>query len=376
MGGGGGLSVGSPPIAQEEEPLKRASITALAAALTALLALPLSASAQQSSYDESKAEYDQEVGFSDQSVRVFDDPAFQRLQIRRTRLIVPWNVMSNPQEKAKATQYVQRSVAEGNLVLLHLGDETPGIATDENPLPSEKEFEDALDELVPYFFGLGVTEFGVWNEANHRSQPTDKRPDRAAEYFMEAYRAIHLDSGLGCEYPKCRIVALDVLDEGDAEEYIEDFYGRLNSTYDRRGRTVGIHSYSSVNRFRNKQVSEMIDAFRDEVREPNIWVTETGGLVAFGSPDGAFPCDPNNPASVDRAEERQDKAIRWMFQQMRTYDDDLDRLYFYNWFGQDCKQGSRDGEPFNAFDSGIVEADGSPRDGYYEFLRKARDYRR
>lgn len=356
--------------------MKRVPIPALVVALTALLALPLSASAQQSSYDESKAEYDQEVGFGDQSVRIFDEKPFQRLQIRRTRLIIPWNVMDDQAELLEATQYVQRSVAEGNLVLLHLGDETPGNATDKNPLPSPEKYEKQMDRLVPYFFDLGVREFGVWNEANHRSQPTDKAPRRAAEYFMEMWRAVHLKSGLGCEYPKCRVVALDVLDEGDAEDYIEDFYARLNNTYDQRGRTVGIHNYSSVNRFRNKQVSEMIDAFRDEIREPNIWVTEVGGLVAFGSPDGAFPCDPNDPASVARAEEHQDKAIKWMFQQMRTYEDDLDRLYFYNWFGQDCKQGTRNGEPFNAFDSGIVEADGSPRDGYYEFLRKARDYRR
>lgn len=355
--------------------MKRVSILALTAAVSALLALPLSASAD-SKYDESKAEYDQEVGFSDQSIRIFDDPAFQRLEIRRTRLIVPWNVMEDGEELEKATDYVQRSVAEGNLVLLHLGDETPGNATDENPLPSPKEFEDALDALVPYFYDLGVREFGVWNEANHRSQPTDKRPDRAAELFIEAYRAIHLKSGIGCEYPRCRIVALDVLDEGDAEEYIDEFYDRLTNTYDDRAETVGMHNYSTVNRFRNKQVSEIIDAFRQENRGIDIWATEVGGLMAFGSPDGSFPCDPDDPESVARAEERQDKAIRWMFQQMRTYDRYLDRLYFYNWFGQDCRSGTRNGEPFNVFDSGIVESDGTPRDGYYEFLRKARDYRR
>lgn len=356
--------------------MKRVPIPALVVALTALLALPLSASAQQSSYDESEAKYDQEVGFGDQSVRIFDEEPFQRLQIRRTRLIIPWNVMDDQAELLKATQYVQRSVAEGNLVLLHLGDATPGNATDENQLPSRAKYEDALNELVPYFFDLGVREFGVWNEANHRSQPTDKRPDRAAEYFMEAYRAIHLESGIGCEFPKCRIVALDALDEGDAEEYIEEFYDRLSNAYDNRAETVGIHNYSAVNRFDNRQIGEMIRAYRRENSGIDIWATEVGGLVAFGSPEGSFPCDPNSPASVARAEERQDKAIAFMFQQMRVYDRYLDRLYFYNWFGQDCKRGTRNGEPFNAFDAGIVEADGSPREGYYEFLRRARDYRR
>ncbi len=355
--------------------MSRTLTLALAAALTALLALPLAASAAHR-YDESKARYDQEVGFSDQSARIFDDPAFQRLAIRRTRLIVPWNVMDDPQELAKATQYVRRSTADGDLVLLHLGDETPGNAVDDNPLPSRKRFAKAMDELVPYFHSLGVREFGVWNEANHKSQPTDKRPDRAAEYFMEAYRAIHLKSGIGCKFPKCRIVALDALDEGDATSYIRKFYRRLNNTYDNRAETVGIHNYSAVNRFSNRVVGQMIGAFRRENRGIDIWATEVGGLVAFGSRNGSFACNPNDPDSIERAEARQDRAIRFMFKQMRTFSRHLDRLYFYNWFGNDCRYDQSRGEDFNLFDAGIVESDGDPRDGYYEFQRRARDFRR
>lgn len=355
--------------------MPRLRILALVAALTVLAALPSSASAR-SDYDEDKAQYDQEVGFGDQSIAIFDQEPFQRLAIRRTRLIVAWNIMNDQQKLLEATHYVRRSAAEGNLVLLHLGDKTPGNATDENPLPSAKRYADHLDRLVPYFHELGVREFGVWNEANHHSQPTDRKPRRAAELFMEMWRAVHLKSGQGCRYPKCRVVALDVLDEGGAEDYIDEFYDRLNRTYDERSRTVGIHTYSSVNRLRNKQVSEMISALRSNVRQPNIWVTEVGGLLAFGSPNGPYPCDPDDPESVARAEERQAEAIRWMFQQMRTYHRYLDRLYFYNWFGQDCRRGTRNGKPFNAFDSGIARSDGTPRDGYYEFQRKARDYRR
>lgn len=355
--------------------MSRTLTLALAAALTALLALPLAASAA-SPYNERKARYDQEVGFSDQSARIFDDPAFQRLQIRRTRLIVPWNVMDNPQELAKATQYVRRSTADGDLVLLHLGDVSPGNAVDKNPLPSRKQYRNMMDRLVPYFFNLGVREFGVWNEANHKSQPTDRRPDRAAEYFMEAYRAVHLKSGIGCRFPRCRIVALDALDEGDAVRYIDRFYRRLNNTYDNRAETVGIHNYSAVNRFSNRLVGRMIGAFRSENRGIDIWATEVGGLVAFGSSRGSFACNPNSPRSIARAEARQERAIKFMFGQMRTFKRHLDRLYFYNWFGNDCRYDQSRGEDFNLFDAGIVESDGDPRDGYYEFQRRARDFRR
>jgi hypothetical protein len=349
-----------------------ALIAAVAAALAALAALPAVAPAE---YDEKKARYDQEVGFGDQSVRIFDDPSFQRLAVKRTRLVVPWNVMDQPDELARATAYVRRAQQDEGLVLLHLTDATRGVEA--GPLPSRGRYEDALEELVPYFLGLGVREFGVWNEANHRSQPIDKRPERAAEFFIEMYREVHLEQR--CRFPRCRIVALDVLDEGDAEEYIDEFYDRLSSTYDDRAETVGVHNYSSVNRFRNKQLSEMITAFRRENRGIDIWITEVGGLVAFGSEKGDFSCDPESESSVRRGEAHQDKAIRWMFRQMRTYRRYLDRLYFYNWFGTDCQYDANRSEPdstFNLFDAGIVESDGDPRDGYYEFLRKARDYRR
>lgn len=347
-------------------PLKILLITALAT----LVSLPAGAIA---AYDEDKAEYDQEVGFGDQSIRIFDDPAFKRLAVKRTRLIVPWNVMDQPDELRWATAYVRRAQQDDGLVLLHLSDATRSVEPAE--LPSQKEYADALEKLVPYFHELGVREFGVWNEANHRSQPVDKRPDRAAEFFIEMYRAVHFDQD--CEFPRCRIVALDVLDEGDAEEYVGEFYDRLTDRYDDRAETVGIHNYSSVNRFRNKQVSELIRAFRKENRGIDIWITEVGGLVAFGSSD--FACDPDSDRSVAAGERHQDRAIRWMFRQMRTYDRYLDRLYFYNWYGTDCRYDPSRGGPnqrFNLFDAGIVESDGTPRDGYYEFLRRARDYRR
>ena len=72
-------------------------------------------------------------------------------------------------------------------------------------LPSAATYRREVGRLVRTLRPLGVREWGVWNEANHPSQPTWRHPERAAAYFT-AMRSI-------CR--GCTIVALDVLDLSD-----------------------------------------------------------------------------------------------------------------------------------------------------------------
>ena len=57
-------------------------------------------------------------------------------------------------------------------------------------LPSVAQYKSKVGRLVTYFRGLGVREFGTWNEANHASQPTYRSPTRAAQFFREMYRMV------------------------------------------------------------------------------------------------------------------------------------------------------------------------------------------
>jgi hypothetical protein len=49
-----------------------------------------------------------------------------------------------------------------------------------------------------------------------------------------------------------------------------------------------------------------------------------------------------------------------MFDMIKAYDKDVERLYSYNWFG--TGNGGCDG-----FDAGLVDADGTPRRAYATF---------
>src|SRR3954470_14262300 len=182
------------------------------------------------------------VGIGDQQAATFDHPDFQRAKFKRVRYLVAWNVMDDVGRRLAARAYVQRARASGMQVLLHIS--TDDYTIKKARLPSTATYRRQIGRIVRYFRGLGVREFGTWDEANHASQPTWDTPAHAALFFRELYRAVK---------PHCRscgVVALDVLDQTGVERYMRSFYRRLSATYRRRATIVGIHNYGDVNRKR------------------------------------------------------------------------------------------------------------------------------
>ena len=281
------------------------------------------------------------VGIGDQQVAMFDHPDFQRAKFKRVRYFVPWNVMDDDDARLAARTYIERARKDGFSVLLHISSDDLRIKRAH--LPSVAAFRSQVHRLVPYFRALGIREFGSWNEVNHASQPTYRSPTRAAEFFMETYRAVKP------RCPTCAVIALDVLDQTGVERYMRSFYGRLSPTYRRRATIVGIHNYGDVNRRRTtftRNIIRQAHAFNSHTR---FWFTETGGLVKFGS---SFPCN----------ETRARNRLRNMFSLARTYrTSGVERLYVYNWSGPGCDA---------RFDAGLVDADGRTRPGY-NYLRQA-----
>ena len=306
------------------------TLTALLAALTLL---PASAGAK----------VNVRVGIGDQQMSMFDQPLFQAAKFKRVRYFVPWNVMDDKDERLAARAYVQRASRDGIQVLLHISSDDLRIK--KAHLPSVAAFRKQVRRLVPYFRRLGVREFGAWNEVNHASQPAYRSPSRAADFFVETYRAVKPR----CSF--CTVVALDVLDQAGVERYMRSFYRRLSSTYRRRATFVGIHNYGDVNRQRTtftRNIIRQAHAFNGRTK---FWFTETGGLVKFGR---AWPCNQT------RAKNR----LRNMFSLARRYrPSGVERLYIYNWTGPSNGCDAR-------FDAGLVNFDGTPRPGY-RYLRDA-----
>ncbi len=306
----------------------------LTLALGLLLLLPAAASAKR---------YDVRVGIGDQNVEMFDESRFERLDIKRVRYFVPWNAVRDPAALARARAYVQRARQAGVKVMVHVS--TDDLRIRRAKLPSVKRYRRDVGRLVRELRPLGVREWGVWNEANHKSQPTWRAPGRAARYF-KAFRKI-------CG--GCRIVALDVLDQRGVERYIKRFYRKLSPRLTRQARFVGIHNYSDVNRRRMSGTRGIMRAVRRHgPRKARFWLTETGGVVELGS---SFRCN----------ERRAGNRMRYLFRLLKRERSSIQRAYVYNWFGTDCT---------TRMDTGVVNRDGSPRRSYRVLRKGLRSFKR
>lgn len=300
-------------------------------ALGLVVAVPASASA---------AKIKVAVGVGDQSPQMFSDANWKSLQLKKTRYFIEWNAIDQPDQMAVADRFVSAASQAGVRVLMHISTDDIN-STPVRPLPSVGEYRAKVRALIDRYRPQGVTEWGVWNEANHKSQPTSKNPKRAAQFY-KAFKSM-------CR--GCKIVALDVLDQAGVEKYIARWLKAAGSS-GRSARIFGVHNYSEVNRRLKEKRSasslrrypgtkRIIKALRKKNKKGKIWYTETGGVANFGS---AFPCD----------RQRQANRTKFMFDMIKRYDKDVERLYSYNWFGTD--NGGCDG-----FDAGLVEADGSAR---------------
>ncbi len=290
------------------------------------------------------------VAIGDQSPEMFSSPFYQALHLKRTRYFIEWNAIDQPDVLARADAFVAAARLHGVSVLMHVS--TDNINADpRSPLPSVRAYRRKVSALIRRFKPQGVKDWGVWNEANHRSQPTQKNPARAARYFMQM-RSI-------CR--GCTIVALDVLDQAGVEEYVHRWFAALGESKARHARIVGIHNYSEVNRKLKKGsnrypgTSRIIAAARAHNRDAKFWYTETGGHVKlFGT------CD------VDRAADR----TVYMFSLAKRFRKFIRRLYTYNWTPTPtCDDATR-------FDAGIVEPDGTPRPAYHVIKSRLRGFKR
>jgi hypothetical protein len=270
------------------------------------------------------------VSIADQNVHMFDAPAYQALKLKTTRYFIRWDAARHPEHLAAADAYVRRARAAHVRVLLHIS--TNDLREKKAKLPSVSQYRREVGKLVRRYRKLGVKEWGAWNEANHKTQPTWKSPKRAAQFY-KAMRSL-------CR--GCTIVALDVLDQAGSTRYIQRFYRALGKSR-RFARIVGVHNYSDTNRanHRGRGTKRIISAVRRYNRRTQFWLTETGGVVNFGR---SFPCNENRAAS----------SVARMFQLARSNRRYIKRLYIYNWTGASC----------NGFDTGITRADGSLRPAY------------
>jgi hypothetical protein len=255
---------------------------------------------------------------------------------------VPWNAVSNPTALASAKAFATAARAHHVKVLMHISTDTytPGKAK----LPSVAAYKKSVGALIKQLKPLGVTEWGVWNEENHKSEPTYRSPTRAAQFYVAMRGLCH----------GCTIVALDLLDSTDAPSYARSFYRALSPANRAHATLVGIHNYADVNRRRSTGTQGVINAVRAQNRRASFWFTETGGLVDLA---------PQWSCSTSRAAAR----TSYMFSLARHFKSSVKRLYIYSWSGTGCSGG---------FDAGLVDPHGKPRAAYSVVKRSLASFTR
>jgi hypothetical protein len=198
------------------------------------------------------------IGIGDQKPDMFSDSRFAWLGLRHVRLVVSWDVLSVPWERAWADQWLAAARAEGAEPLVAFGHSWYGLNRRE--LPSVAAYRRAFHAFRARY--PWVRDYTPWNEANHCSQPTCHHPARAAAYY-EVVRS-------ACA--GCQITAADVLDQPNMADWLRAFMRAL--PHGARPGLWGLHNYLDANRLRSTGTRRMLRTVPGRV-----WFTETGGVV-------------------------------------------------------------------------------------------------
>jgi hypothetical protein len=310
------------------------------AALTLLLASLLVVPTAQANY---------KVGLGEQSASMFSSARWQSLQLKRTRYLVPWNWSASATRRAAVTDYMTRAHAAGQQVLVAFTARAGcynGRRYSKKKAcraPSAAKYRASLrafDDQFPW-----VRTYSAWNEVNHVSQPTYRKPRLAVRYYEVLRREARAR--------KFKVMAADVLDTSNLRSYLRAFLRRAKGS----PRLWGLHNYQDVNYRTSKDTRRMLGLVRGQV-----WLTETGGIVRFaGSRLRKY--------SPKRAANR----TQYMFRLAKTYSrhragmrSKITQLFVYTWFG--APRGAR-------FDAGLVNANGTPRKAFAVFRKGVRGHR-
>jgi hypothetical protein len=293
------------------------------------------------------AEAKYRVGVGDQSAAMFDSARWQSLKLKRTRYLVPWDWNKSAAQMAETTGYMNRARAARQQVLVtfmaHRGCWN-GRRYSRSKVcraPSAKAYRSAFrafDNAFPW-----VKTYSAWNEVNHASQPTFKKPGLAVRY----YDVLRKDA----RKRKFKVMAADLLDTSNMRAYLRSFMRKAKGS----PRLWGLHNYQDVNRRTSADTRLMLSMVPGQV-----WLTETGGIVKFQG----FRYSPKRAAA----------RTKWMLKLANRYDSrqrglrsKITQLFVYRWFGEASRSAR--------FDAGLVNASGSPRPAYRVFAKAARTHR-
>jgi hypothetical protein len=276
------------------------------------------------------------VGIADQKPGTFTQKNFRSLHVRRSRYVAPWNVALDKTQRAKFDAWYRAARKAGVRDVMVAFSASSGSRCPARPcsLPSTRSYTRAFRAFHRKY--KRVRTIQPWNEANSPTQPTGpwRKGARFAAYYYNIVKR-------NCR--KCTVTAADVLDlsKRTMSRWVHQF-----RRYARHPRLWGLHNYTDTNK-----KSGLTAAFLRMV-PGRVWLTETGGIVAFREASGQV--------RFRYSERRASSATRRMFTLARKYRRRIARLYIYQW--------SIDFSG-NRFDAGLVGPTGKPRPAFYVVKR-------
>jgi hypothetical protein len=283
------------------------------------------------------------IGVGEQSPQMFESPAWQQLRLRHVRYLVPWDwARAGGASEVDAFMTAARLRRQEVLVTFtarrgcYVNGRYSRAAVCR--APSARAYRASVrtfDDRYPW-----VRTYSAWNEVNHISQPTFRRPRVAVRYYR-ALRSLRRGRGF-------RVMAADVLDTADMQQYLRRFLQSAPG----RPRLWGLHNYQDVNSLTLGDTLRMLRTVPGQ-----IWLTESNGIVKFGE-----------SRQFRYSEARAATRTRWMLRLASRFDtrrralrSTITGVFVYRWFGE---------WPGARFDSGLVGPDGVQRPAYF-VLRQA-----
>jgi hypothetical protein len=270
------------------------------------------------------------IGIGEQNPTFFDDPRWLRLDKPHVRFVVAWNALHSDWQTAELDRWMEAARRRNARVLITFG----------HARGSRERYLPTRDDLAREFRALrrrypDLQTFQAWNEANHGTQPTRRRPDRVARYYDMMLR--------NC--PRCNVVAPSVLDMDNMLSWIK----RFRRVARRKVRVWSIHNHIDANRFRTTGTRKLLRHTRGK-----IWFTETGGIANrwIGS-----------RRRKEYTRKNAAKATRQVFRLARL-SRRVTRVYFYHWVAPPQRR--------PRWDSGFIGPKGHARPAFSVLRRQVR----
>jgi hypothetical protein len=259
------------------------------------------------------------VGIADQKPDFMRDTRFLGLGINHARVAVAWDALKTDWQVTELETWLD-AAREANV--------QPLVTFDRSRLPGKGRKLPSVAAYVAQFRAFHarypwVRDFSAWNEANFPGQETYGHPELVARYYLALKRAC----------PSCRVLGADLLDLQSMGKWIRRFI-KVGG----QPRYWGFHNYVTANRFQIQRTKTLLGLVKGE-----IWLTETGGLVARRNK--TLIKLPQGPAHAA-------KVTRFILRELPKLSPRISRIYLYHWDSSTT---------LDTWDSGFVGSDGRAR---------------